>query len=471
MRNLHLSLLIFVLVSVPGVCEGQSESARIYVRRIEFQGVEGVADHVLRRELLQLEGAFLNTVALEQSRLQLERLPYIAEVHIFLQPIDGTVNQVDVLMEITQAPARRYGGGAGYSESQHLSVHGYFINENIFGTGQRFSATVNASDFQRFAELTHTNPFINPARVSRTISLASRDIDQLAANATELEARLSSAELEFGYRTGERQAITLGLGINDVALSTRSVVSDQWQSWVQSNGNPTSRDPGFGTDFWSAEFLLRWRQDTRNRPIFADRGIEQSVTFRSALPGSEVEYYTIDYALTKHWPLGGNWEARLDAGLGYGARYGSETSSLPPYLNRFAGGPSSVRGYSGGGLGPRDSLGNPYGGNLFASGQFELMMPLPEKWRERIRIGMFYDIGNVFSTEGVVFLDEAGETLDYGFEFSRLRRSVGVSARVLSPIGLVRLSYGIPVNADDDHPNAFLRDDTERFQIAFEVDF
>jgi outer membrane protein assembly factor BamA len=39
------------------------------------------------------------------------------------------------------------------------------------------------------------------------------------------------------------------------------------------------------------------------------------------------------------------------------------------------------------------------------------------------------------------------------------------------PLGRVRLSYGIPLNADDDHANPALRDRIERFQISFGVDF
>ena len=98
-------------------------------------------------------------------------------------------------------------------------------------------------------------------------------------------------------------------------------------------------------------------------------------------------------------------------------------------------------------------------------------MPLPEKWQKHSRIGFFYDIGNVFSTENVNFLDDDGQSLDYTFEFSELRQSVGIAAQILMPLGVLRLSYGVPLNAQDNNPNRFLRDDIERFQIAIGVDF
>ena len=169
-----------------------------------------------------------------------------------------------------------------------------------------------------------------------------------------------------------------------------------------------------------------------------------------AVPGSEVEYFTIDYKLSKYWPLNGGWTAKMGSELGFGAKYGSKTSSLAPNLNWFAGGPNSVRGYRENRLGPKDSLGNPYGGNLFVSAQFELMMPLPEKWQKHIRIGLFYDIGNVFSTENLSFLDDDGQSLDYAFEFSELRQSVGIAAKILIPLGVLRLSYGVPLNAESE---------------------
>ena len=70
----------------------------------------------------------------------------------------------------------------------------------------------------------------------------------------------------------------------------------------------------------------------------------------------------------------------VDGKRAWGCRYGDalgDTTALPPYLNWFAGGPSTVRGYRG--LGPKDSLGNPYGGNLLVSAQLELKTAWPHR--------------------------------------------------------------------------------------------
>lgn len=464
-------MLAFLLVLVPYLVGAQAENARIYVNRIVFLGTDQVDDHVLRRELLQLEGTYINTAALEKSRLRLEQLPYVKSAQVSQRPVKDAPDQVDVLITITAAPARQYRVGGAFSESLRVSGFGYFVNENLFGTGQRLFARVEVSEFHTAAQLLHTDPYAHPGGISRTIGFSSRRFDQLTADTTELEGDLVRASLEYGYRVAERQAVRLGIAVQDAELTTGSLASTQLENWVRNSGNSVTAGNESSSDALTAEFLFGLHHDTRDRKVFPNSGVNQQLSVNLAIPGSDIEYYTVEYELKKYWPLNGNWTATIATELGFGAKYGSNTTSLVPNLNWFAGGPNSVRGYRENRLGPQDSLGNPYGGNLLVSNQFELMMPLPKKWRQRARIGFFYDVGNVFSTETVSFLDDAGRNLDYSFSFSELRQSAGVSAQLLTPLGLVRLSYGIPLNADDDNANRFLRDDIERFQIAIGVSF
>ncbi len=456
---------------MPSLVQAQAGEGRVYVRRIEFLGTHHIDDQVLRRELLQLESSPINTVALEQSRLRLERLPYVKRAEISQRPVQDAQDQVDVLITITEAPARQYRVGGGFSESLRISGFGYFINDNLLGTGQRFFALVEASEFHTATELSHTDPYAFPSGISRTIGFSSRRFDQLTADTTEFEGDLVRARTEFGYQIAERQAIRIGLALQDVELNTGPLASSQLENWVRNNGNPTVQGNESSTDALIAEFLFGWHHDTRDRKVFPNTGVKQQLSLTFAVPGSDVEYYAVEYELNKYWTLSGGWTVKNGTKVGFGAKYGSKTTSLAPNLHWFAGGPNSVRGYSENRLGPKDSSGNPYGGNLLVSNQFELMMPLPEKWQRHTRVGFFYDIGNVFATENVTFLDDSGRDLDYTFEFSGLRQSVGIAAQILMPIGLLRVSYGIPLNADEHNPNRFLRDEIKRFQIAIGVSF
>ena len=130
-------LLACLLALVPCPLQAQAGDGRIYVRRIEFLGTDRINDDVLRRELSQLEGTHINTAALEQSRLRLERLPYVERAQIAQRPVKGVPDQVDVLITITDAPARQYGvGGATrlrqYNASRCRGHNSLEISDSIF---------------------------------------------------------------------------------------------------------------------------------------------------------------------------------------------------------------------------------------------------------------------------------------------------------------------------------------------------
>ena len=203
----------------------------------------------------------------------------------------------------------------------------------------------------------------------------------------------------------EFQQVSLGLSYQRAELLASSSSTEQSQDWVLNNGNPFIEDTGtgfqfFGTKFDTVELQLGWSFDSRNRALFANRGTRQQLFFAMAVPGSDVEYYQARYNYTKYIPIFGRWVGRINAELGISEAMG-DTTATPPFKQFYGGGPSSVRGFKESYLGPRDSFGNPYGGNAMVASQLELIIPLPEKWSSQARASIFYDIGNVFNTDRV----------------------------------------------------------------------
>ena len=114
--------------------------------------------------------------------------------------------------------------------------------------------------------------------------------------------------------------------------------------------------------------MAGWVYDSRNRSLFADRGARHRLVFNTTIPGSDIEYYTVNYNYQQYWPVTSWATVLFQADLGYGAAFGN-TTSLPPYKNYFGGGPDTVRGFQENSLGPKDDFGNPYGGDTLVSGQ------------------------------------------------------------------------------------------------------
>jgi outer membrane protein insertion porin family len=246
---------------------------------------------------------------------------------------------------------------------------------------------------------------------------------------------------------------------------------------VQQNGHSYSRIAHddttnneyvfYGTNFHSFEALVGWGWDTRNRTLFADRGMRNAVSLSTTIPGSNVQYWVADYSFLKYVPLIGPFTYSFSFTTDYGAPLG-HTTALPPYRNYFAGGPDDIRGFRESRLGPKDQFGNPYGGNLKVVNRNELILPMPAKWRSTARVSLFYDMGNVFSTtKSLVFYAPNGITPEsYNFKISDIRRSAGISVQWLAPLGLFRFSLGVPLNHTHYNYATTWGDESEVFQFS-----
>lgn len=444
-------------------------ASRVYVRRINFNGVDQVDDEVLRREMRQTEGAYLSNRLVDRSKIRLQRLPYIEKVETDSHAVAGSPDLVDIDFDIEYRMPGQFSGGLGYSEAQKLMLNGSIVHTNFLGTGDRVALNANTGRFSTAYSLAHTDPYITKNGVSRTVGVNFRDITQFTSASSDFSTTSYGATLEYGIPLTEYQRMSLGLSFNNAELLSSTNSTQQSQEWVANNGNPFITDISgggvfFGTQFHAYELLVGWTYDSRNRALFADRGSRQQVFLSYAVPFGDVEYYTVRYNFTKYVPLFGRWTFRANVELGYGEGLG-DTTAIPPYKQFFGGGPESIRGYKESWLGPRDSFGRPYGGNVLVASQLELIIPLPDKFSSQARASIFYDIGNVFNTGEVAFTDKLGSPLSYKPEFNELRTSVGLAVQWLAPLGLFRFSYALPLNevAGNDR---FYGDQIERFQFS-----
>jgi outer membrane protein insertion porin family len=444
-------------------------NSRVYVRRINFNGVDQVNDEVLRREMRQMESAYLSNTLIDRSKIRLQRLPYIEKVEVENKPVPGSPDLVDVDFDLEYRMPGQFSGGLGYSESQKLMLNGSIVHTNFLGTGNRVALEANSGRFSKYYSLSHTDPYRTIDGVRRTVSLNYRDITQFTSASSDFSTTSGGLTLDYGYPITEYQTLSFGLNLqrNELLSSIRS--TQQAQDWVANNGNPFIQDIGngntfTGTRFNSLEFLTGWSFDSRNRSIFANSGSRHQLYFGVTVPGSDVEYYTARYNGTRYQPLFGRWVMALNLDLGFGEALG-DTTALAPYKQFYGGGPSSIRGYRESWMGPRDSNGNPYGGNVLVAGQAELIIPLPDKFASQARASFFYDIGNVFSTGEVAFTDRLGSPVEYKPDFNELRTSVGIAVQWLAPLGLFRFSYALPLNNYEGN-DRYYGDELERFQFS-----
>lgn len=449
---------------------------RAYVRRINFSGSTSINDDVLRREMRQMEGGYLSNAAVERSKQRLQRLPFVESVEVETNPVPGTPDLVDVDFKIKEGLPGQFSGGIGYSESQSILLNGSFIHSNFMGTGNRVAAEANAGQYSQVYSLSHTDPYTTIDGVSRTLSATYRKYSQFTSSSSDFETDTGTLAVDYGWPISEFQSVRAGLAFQRSDLFTDPFSSAREAlTWVQNNGRTYTKTSSvgvppvgvtyYGTKFDTYELSLGWGFDSRNRTIFASRGARHRLGVTLAVPGSDVQFYILNYDYLQFVPISKWFTLMLNTEIGYGMDVG-DTTSVPPYRQFFAGGPESVRGFRASWLGPRDSFGNPYGGNLKFTNQFELLLPMPEKYSSTARFSAFFDIGNVFSTGHVDFVGTDGVTpVSYEFDFDKLKYSAGLAVQWLAPLGVFRFSYAFPLNAEKGNGIEY-GDRTENFQFS-----
>jgi outer membrane protein insertion porin family len=458
--------------------------SRVYVRHINFTGTTRSDDESLRREMRQLEGAWLSNVSLERSKQRLQRLAFVESVEMSTEQVPGSPDLVDVNFAVKERPSATIGGGIGYSAAQKLVLNGNLSDSNFFGGGDFVALNVDSGAYNKIYSFSETDPYRSVDGLSRTLSLSYRDSTQFVSESSAFSSKNIALGLTYGYPITEFQGVSAGVNLQRVDLLTFAASSaEQAVQWVQSNGHPysgesvstfiepdgttiTSSTALAGTRFTTVELTAGWQYDSRNRALFADRGVRSAVSLSIVPPGATVRYYIASYQFSGYLPL---WRKFLLSEVfqtAYGQGLGG-TTGLPPYKRFYAGGPDTVRGYTEDTLGPVDTNGNPYGGNMLVVSRTELILPVPEKWQTSARVSVFYDMGNVFSNDGTKFVGEDLETpVTYKFSYHALRDSTGLSVQWLAPsLGIFRFSYGIALNASRGNSIDF-PDRTEGFQFS-----
>jgi outer membrane protein insertion porin family len=519
---------------------------RTYVRRISFKGNQKTADDVLRREMRQMESAPASAASIEQSRIRLERLGYFSKATVDTPQVPGHDDLIDVEFEVEEQSSGSIGASFGYAQDAGLIIGLNLQQDNFLGTGKRVGIAVNTSSYQDVFNFSYTNPYYTEDGVSRGFNVFYRSTDLSEVNVASYTTDTWGAALNFGYpiKETERLGFSFGISKTDITTGRYAVqeieasprLEDNIDYWFLSTlaGNPEDgffytepevllpvepvggpgglpleyltipEDPGFidehGDSYLNWTITSSWSQSTLNRGRLATRGAAQSVSLEVSMPGSDLEFYKLNYRGEIFYPVATGWTLRFRTELGYGDGYG-DTTVLPFYEHFFSGGFGSVRGFESNTLGPRstpaelynvnqaaveiDDDGNPvrlsnnfgyvavkdpdtgetrlvpqtvndepdpFGGNVLMEGGVELLFPLPFiKDRSKLRSAFFVDAGNVFNTNC-----NSNQLNCFDVDVGELRYSVGVGVTWITGFGPMTFSLAKPLNAgDEDEEEAF----------------
>ncbi len=433
---------------------------RVYVRRIDIVGNYTTQDEVLRRELRQMEGAWLSSPKLERSRRRLQRLPYVDTVEITQTRVPGTNDQVDLTITVTERLAGNFTAGAGFSSGSGLSLAAGVEQENFFGTGNRVGIHFDNSETSTRYSFDFYNPYYTINGVSRSFGFSTRKVDTAGADQqTQYESRDFAAYLSYGIPIADDSTFTFATRFQRInfdagtgsSFLVRQFLSDHDGDCLFVGEIEVSYSPSTGGNpvycdatYYNLSLIGSFAYDTRDRSLFTREGSLRQISARATVPASGLEYYVLSYVQEEYLKVTEDLTFALKGEAAYGDGYG-DTDDLPFSQKFVIGGPKSVRGYEVNTLAPRDEFDEPYGGNLKLNYSAELSFPIPFIDEANLRGALFWDSGYVFS--------EAED-----FDLQELRASFGVGISWLSPLGGVSMSLSLPIN---DHET----DKTESYQF------
>ena len=450
---------------------------RIYVRDIRFTGNNSTKDEVLRREMRQMEGSWLNSKSIETGKTRLNRLGYFENVEVQTVRVPGSDDQVDLVYSVKEANSGSVNFGVGYGTESGVSFQVGLQQDNFIGSGNRVGINAMMNDYQKNVSLDYRDPYWNLDGVSLGGKIFYDEFEASEAGIVDYTNQSYGASLTWGFPFDELNRFEFGVGYTHNKIGNLSPYL-QVEQFLQAQEDNIDSSGALNTNDF--DFNISWTRNNLNRGYFPTAGNHQRAFYKMTVPGSDVQYFKMQYDVRQYVPLTKKHEftllfrGRLGYGNGYGQTDGND-NLFPFYENYYAGGFTTLRGFGSNTVGPkavyRDYSGSnngadtatddAVGGNAVALASLELIVPTPfasDEVRNQIRTSIFFDMASVWDTE----FDYRSSGAEYGdryyYDYSdptNYRSSYGAALQWMSPMGPRVFSLAKPIKKYDGDDEEF----------------
>jgi outer membrane protein insertion porin family len=393
-------------------------------------------EYIITRELSLEPGGVFNRSLVERDLQRVFGLGIFEDVQLSLNP--GTdPRKVVVVVNAIEKNTGSIAAGAGVSSASGLFGTVSYQEQNMFGRNQKLGAELQIGQRTLLYDVSFTDPWIaGTERLSYTMNAFRRRSISLIFDGGDNEVELANGDrprvLRLGggvtfFRPLSRQwRGSLGLQYQRVSIRD----SDGDITPTDELGNQLSFNEDGEDDLFTLELGTVYdgrnnRQQPTNGSVLR-LSTEQSIPvgkgniFLNRLRGSFSHYVPVNLIRFSEGPQ--TFAVNFQAGTAIG--------DLPPYEAFSLGGSSTVRGYGEGELGT---------GRSFLQASAEYRFPV----YSLIGGALFFDVGTDLGTSTDVDGDPAGVRGKPGNGFG-----YGLGIRVQSPLGAIRVDYGLNDEGD-----------------------
>ena len=401
-------------------------------------GNKKTRDKVITREFVQKKGKPFNKFLVRRSVERVYNLGFFDDVNVRMLPGDQDPNNVIIEIDVLEHKTGTITLGAGYSKSDGLMGIIEFGEDNFRGTGDKFKVHWEIGGKKKYKnyQISYLKPWIDSKGTSLGFSFFNRedeytDYNEDGNEVAEYNKKSRGFNISFGRQTGEytRDYLT---------LESRK---DSYKWDDDSSGFRYDKNAGKGKNWNNGSYNF-----ANDKYVDKNFGRINSITWQKVYDSRDNIYEPtrgrrISY--TAQWAghgLGGDFdfykftaEARMYKKLGaknvlaFRAR-GGFIQGDAPYSQLFTlGGADSLRGYED----------DQFRGKYMYNATLEFRFPIVKK----VSGVLFTDIGDAWDAPNVSWYNSK-KTFNYG---------VGAGVRITTPIGPVKLDYGVGKHKNKFH--------------------
>ncbi len=393
---------------------------KVFIRRLSVEGNTKTRDNVILREMRLGDGDMYEGAKLRRSTERLNRLRYFSAVDMELVPT-GNEDEVDLKVKVKETNTGALMGGIGYSTYYDVGVTASIMERNLFGRGY----WLQLQGFFSWRRTSGVLSFTNPRLYDTDLSIGN-DLYYTHDYWDDFTKDTIGDTIRASYPIGEYTTVGLAYRLERYELYD----VDEWSSPYISDYK--------GVNWTSALSgrILRDTTDQRDRPT---KGTIARLwgEYGGGILGGTDNFIKAVADWQGFWSF--NPENTFHVRARVGGVFQNGDDPVPVFERFWLGGMDSIRGYSYSDLSPRDYKydGEQIGGDRMGVLNVEYIWTFQKDMG--LAIVPFFDAG--FNIDQKTMGDELDKYIV---------ASAGLELRWRSPMGDLRIAYGVPLVQDYD---------------------